>query len=96
MGKFLGTEYIDTVEVFLIETGNAEADFRFVDYARFIRQQKEIYGVEKGLNRHTTMRDYLVQDFTDFSRWIITRYENTLEALGSQKRDRPAERGGSL
>jgi hypothetical protein len=96
MGKFLNTEYIDTVEVFLIKTNTAAVDFRFVDYAAFIRSEKEIYGTEKQLNRHTTMRDYLVQDFADFSRWIITRHENTLEALGSQKTDRPARRGGCL
>jgi hypothetical protein len=77
MGKFLGTGFIDTVEIFLIKTGTAEADFRFVDYASFIRQQKEVYGNEKGLARHHTMRDYLVQDFADFSNWIINRYENS-------------------
>lgn len=76
MGKFLGTGFIDTVEIFLIETGTTEADFRFVDYASFIRQQKEIYGKEKGLARHHTMRDYLIQDFADFSNWIITRHQH--------------------
>ncbi len=85
MGNILNTEYIDTVEVFLIETGATEADFKFVDYAKFIRQQKEIYGTEKGLNRHHTMRDYIVHDFADFSRWIISRHKNTHQALGSQK-----------
>jgi hypothetical protein len=78
MGKFLGTDYIDTVEIFLIETATAEADFRFVDYAKFIRQQKEDYGNQKQLPRHNTMHDYLVQDFADFMNWIITRHQHLL------------------
>ena len=97
MGKFLGTGFIDTVEIFLIETATPEADFRFVDYAGFIRQQKQIYGKEKGLAKHYTMGDYLIQDFTDFSNWIINRHEHLLNdtqarrmsgALGTWERRR--------
>jgi hypothetical protein len=85
MGTLLNTEFIDTVEVFLLETGTKKEDFKFVNYTRFIQQQKEIYGAEKGLVRHNTMKDYIIQDFTDFSEWIIKRYKNKTEALGSQR-----------
>ena len=76
MGQFLQTEYIDTVEIFLIETGTKPEDFTFLEYSKYVRAQKELYGKEKGLPRHRYMNDYLVRDFHDFFNWQIERFKN--------------------
>lgn len=90
MGKFLGTEFIDTVEIFLIKTNTPESEFRFVDYAAFIRPLKEIYGKEKGLPKHHYMGDYLIQNHVDFFNWIVDRHKSLLNDTQNPDENRDA------
>lgn len=70
MGNYLQSAYIDTVEIFLISTNTAEENFKLVDYSNWIYTMKEIYGKEKNLPRHATMKDFLISDYKDFHQWI--------------------------
>lgn len=78
MGRFLGLNFIDTVEIFLIETNTIPEDFLFLNYSSWIKSLKEIYGKEKSLPKHRTMGDYLIRDFNDFFNWQVERYKHLL------------------
>ena len=78
MGKYLGIYIVDTYEIYMIVNEMTEFKWDFPSYSRFIKSMKEIYGKEKGLNRHQTMGDFLIRDFHDFHQWIAEYHKEIL------------------
>ena len=76
MGKYLGLDLNDTYEIYMIREGLTTPDY--MGYVGFIREMKEAYGKERGLNRHQYMGDYLIKDFRDFHCWIAVRHYEIL------------------